>query len=88
MIYDGPRDSFVQNAKIALKLADTDIHLWADLNSKPPSVVLGGPVKLQAVRTPSRPRDILSSVARPTGPRYGAVHTFTSASYFVLSGPD
>ncbi|KAI0342273.1 hypothetical protein BDW22DRAFT_179203 [Trametopsis cervina] len=35
MIYDGPRDSFVQNAKLALKLADTDIQFWADVSSAP-----------------------------------------------------
>ena len=77
MIYDGPRDSFVQNAKLALKLADTDVHLWANLGSIQRSVVVGGP--LPDNKTPSRPRNALSNALRSTPTRYSTFHTLIAA---------
>lgn len=56
MIYDGPRDSFVANAKLALKLADTDVKLWTDLTPHDPP----------ATRSAGKMQQISASIAKPS----------------------
>ncbi|KAI0089519.1 hypothetical protein BDY19DRAFT_942682 [Irpex rosettiformis] len=57
------------NAKLALKLADTDIHLWADLTSKQRSIVVGGTGNPPVNRTPSRPSNALGGLLSSTPTR-------------------
>lgn len=74
MIYDGPRDSFVQNAKLALKLADTEIQVWADLRPKQHPVFLEGTGK--AHRTSTNATNPSNDAVYPTPHRYSTIYTF------------
>lgn len=75
MIYDGPRDSFVANAKLALKLADTDVKLWADLTPKAlPATGNAGKVQQISARVIGSSGDTLVQ----TPYRYDALESFCS----------
>jgi hypothetical protein len=78
MVYDGPRDSFVQNAKLALKLADTEAQFWAELPQHQHSIIAGstGRARKASVGAANSVGDIARA---PTPRKYGTFYTFTSA---------